>query len=137
MLKVKLKMISLIVLIIFIVCFIYLFNLLFSSGLTFFVNVCILGLAAAKAKSDIKGQDRYGFYLAASLLTVVLFIAKDVKFIAAIFTFFSKASVLPISIALIFIIFFAHTIQLSYIYGKEYWPKLVEFLKQKISKLRK
>lgn len=130
-------MISLIVFIILILFFIYLAHTLFSSGLTFFINISIIALAATKATTDIKKDNMYGFYLASSLAAVIVFIAKDARFIAPIFDFFSKAYVLPMSIALIFILFFAHAFKLGNIYGKEYGKKLIELCKQKISELRK
>jgi hypothetical protein len=112
-------------------------HLMLGSGLTFFINMCIIILAAVGAKTDLKKEKMFGFYLSSSLLTVIAFIAKDTRLIKPIFEFFSKALVLPISIALILILFFAHGIKLGHTYGKKYYPELVKIIKKRLKELKK
>ncbi|MBW2984260.1 hypothetical protein KY361_04045 [Candidatus Woesearchaeota archaeon] len=126
-------MITLIVFIILILFFVYLAHTLFSSGLSLFINICIIALAAGRATTDLKKEKMMGFYLASSLLTVVFFVAKEVKIIKPIFDFLYKAYVLDISIALISILFIAHLLKLGSVYGKQ----LVEICRQKIAEYKK
>ncbi|MBW2979783.1 hypothetical protein KY360_00015 [Candidatus Woesearchaeota archaeon] len=121
-------MIFIIVMIILWLFFIYLVHTIFSTGLVFFINICIIALTATRASTDLKKEKMAGFYLASSLLTVALFVAEETKLIKPIFDFLSKAYVLPISIALIFILFFAHILKLGSVYGRQ----LVEFCKEKM-----
>ena len=126
-------MITLIVFIILILFFVYLAHTLFSSGLSIFINICIIALAAGRATHDIKEEKMFGFYLGSSLLTVILLIAKDVKLIKPVFDFLYKAYVLDLSIALISILFIANILKLGSVYGKQ----LVEICKEKIAEYRK
>ena len=121
-------MIFIIVFVILALFFVYLIHTIFSSGLVFFINICIIALTATRAATDIKQEKMYGFYLASSLLTVALLVAEETKLIKPVFDFLIKAYVLPISIALISILFFAHILKLGSIYGKQ----LVELCMEKI-----
>ena len=103
---------------------------MFSSGLTFFINICIIALTATRASSDLKEKNMVGFYLASSLAAVIMFIAKDAKLVKPIFEFFEAAYVLHISIALVFILFFAHLLRIGNIYLKQ----LIELTKERLKK---
>jgi cytochrome bd-type quinol oxidase subunit 1 len=108
---------------------IYLLHTIFSSGMVLFINLCIIALTATKVKTDFKKKGMAAYYLAASFLTVILFVAKDTLAVKPIFDFFTKAFVLPMTIAMIFILFFANVLKLGSVYGKE----LLEISKEKLA----
>lgn len=126
-------MITLIVFIILILFFVYLFNALFGSGLTFFINICIIFLTAVRARAALKKEKIYGTYLASALLTVIFFIAKDVSWIKPVFDFLYRAYILDISIALVSIVFFANMMQLVRANTK----RLIVFCKKKLAEYKK
>ena len=127
-------MIELLVLVILIAFFIYLVHAIFSSGLTFFINVCIIWLSAGRASSDLRSGKMTGFYLAAALATVALFIAEDTQLIKPLFDFFSRAYVLPISIALVAIVFFANLFRLCSVYSMQLYKIARKKIAEQFSK---
>ncbi len=128
-------MISLVMFLLVLILVVYLLHALFTSGMTFFVNIVIIILAATRASGDLKKGKMYAYYLASALATTIVFISIESRPIKPIFTFLGRAHVLPMSIALVFIIFFAHMFKLSRIYGIKYGKQGIEASKKKVKEL--
>ena len=73
------------------------------------------------------------FYLAGALVTTMMFIAKDTRYLSFIFKFMENAHILEISQAFLLIILFAHILKSLY----ENYLYLSEKAKEKVKSFKK
>jgi hypothetical protein len=120
-------MITIFVFILALLLLIYLLYMVFSSGISLFINLSIIVLAAGRIATDFKKKGMVGHYITAAFLTVILLVAKDTLYVKPIFDFLTKAFIQPVATAMIFILFFANILKLIYVQGKQ----LLENYKEK------
>lgn len=127
-------MIEFVVLAILILFIVWLIVPLLSSGLVFAINVPIIIICWWNAAKDLKKRKMLSFYLAGALVTTMMFIAKDTRYISFIFKFMENALVLEFTQAFLWIILFANIIKAlyeNYLYLSEKAKETVKGFKKK------
>jgi hypothetical protein len=104
-------MIEFFALLIIIIAFVYLLYPIVTIP-TFLINVSLFIIIALRARIDLKENKMHIYYLWASFLTVILFVAKEYGFMARISDFLFGNKILLYTQAVIAIFIIAHLIGL-------------------------